>query len=75
MGHAALLQHRHVLGCAGQLLRGAEHLQGAQAAAFVVGLLKFAMFTPAAQAIPAVFGQAHHALLVGGVTLGLAFVQ
>ena len=67
-----MLQYGDVLGGAVQLRLGAEQLGGAQGAALVADAGFGAQLV---QAIAAVLGQAHHALLVHRVTAGGAVAQ
>ncbi|MNN05803.1 hypothetical protein D3C81_1185740 [compost metagenome] len=72
VGHAGFFQHGDVLGRALQLLVGAEHLQRALLAAFICDA---GFRAQCADAVAAVFGQPHHALLVHGIALGAAVQQ
>ena len=72
IGHAGLLEYGNVFRRVIQLRLGAEQLGGAQAAAFI-GDAGFR--TQLVEAIAAVLGQTHHALLVHRVTAGSAVAQ
>ena len=67
-----MLEHGDVLGCGVYLGLGAEQLGRAEAAVFVGDAGFSAQFV---EAVAAVFGQAHHALLVHRVTAGGAVAQ
>jgi len=72
VGHAALFQHGDVARCGVELGLGAEQLQRAAAAFFIV---QAGVLAQAAQAVAAVLGYAHHALLVHRVTCARAVAQ
>ena len=70
--HAARRQHVHILADGVELFLGAEHLQRALHALVIFDA---GLFAKRHQAITAIFGNAHHAALVDGITRRGAVAQ